>query len=269
MLRQSRIVRAVWIGVWVVVALEAPIRADLIVPVAGVQSLVDFNTFAGTGFSPNPQPGQLDSTAWRVSGFSDGTLGYGDTGVTGDFARGKSSGGVTSGGVYAFEVSPGDWALGVQATASEFNPGFLELRVQNATGGLSDGWTVQYDLYCRNDQGRSSAWDFSYSLDGASFVGMPELNYISPAAADSTAFVASSFSTTLPVSVADGGQLFLRWSSVDFGGSGSRDEFALDNVGITALPAAGPAAVPEPGTLVLTGVASALALAYRLAAAGA
>ena len=239
MFHQSGVVRAVWVGLWVVVALDAPIRADLIIPAAGVTSLVDFTSYAGTGFSPSPQTGQLDSATWRVGGFSDGTLGYGDTGVTGDFARGKSSGGVTSGGVFAFQVRPGDWALGVQATASEFNPGFLELRVRNATGAMSDSWTVQYDLYCRNDQGRSSAWDFSYSLDGSAFVDVPELRYLSPSAANSTSFAVNSFSNTLPVSVADGGNLYLRWSSADFGGSGSRDEFALDNVGISA-------AVPEP-----------------------
>ena len=123
---QSGIVRAVWVGLWVVVALEARIRADLIIPATGVTSLVDFTSYAGTGFSPSPQTGQLDSTTWRVGGFSDGTLGYGDTGVTGDFARGKSSGGVTSGGVFAFQVAAatGDWAsrrlrrISIQASSS-------------------------------------------------------------------------------------------------------------------------------------------------------
>ena len=137
----------------------------------------------------------------------------------------------------------GDWGLGVQATASEFNPGFLELRVRNATGAMSDSWTVQYDLYCRNDQGRSSAWDFSYSLDGSSFVEpCRSCDTLSPAAANSTSFEANSFSNDAA------GQrrrrrstLFLRWSSADFGGSGSRDEFALDNVGISAA-----VPVPEP-----------------------
>ena len=229
-----------------------PVRGDLIIPQVAKSVVVDFSSFAGEGLSPSPTAGQLDSTTWQVGGFTDGTLGYGGTGVTGDFARGTSSGGVTTGGLYAFQVASGDSALGVQATGTDFNPGFFELRIRNMTGSAIADWNVGFDLYCRNDQGRSTAWDFSYSTDGQSFADVPSVAFRSPTTADSTAFARTAFSTLIPASVADKDPFYLRWTSYDFAGSGSRDEFALDNVSITAAATA----TPEPGTLVLTGLAT-------------
>ena len=240
---------ACWAGLFAIVA-AGRVRGELIIPEVAQSVVVDFSSFAGDGLSPFPSPGQLDSATWRVGGFTDGTLDYGGTGVAGDFARGKSSGGVTAGGLYAFQVASADAALGVQATGTDFNPGFFELRIRNMTGAAIADWDVGFDLYCRNDQGRSTAWDFSYSTDGLTFTDLPSLAFRSPTTANSTVFERTSFSTVIPVSVADENQFYLRWTSADVGGSGSRDEFALDNVSITAT------ATPEPGTLVLTGLAA-------------
>jgi uncharacterized protein len=236
------------------------VRADLIIPELNKKVLVDFSSFTGAGLSPSPAAGQLDSTTWRVGGFTDGTLNYGDTGVTGDFARGKSSGGVTSGGLYAFEVAKDDWALGVQPTGTDFNPGLVEVRIRNSTGSAVSGWKVDYDAYYRNDQGRSSSWNFSYSTDGLSFTDVPEMDFASPAQADSTSFAKASRSATISSDVPNDGRLFFRWTSADVGGTGSRDELALDNLTLGGI---GTTATPEPSTLVLTGVATLAAWGYR------
>lgn len=238
-------------------------HADLMIPELGTPVLVDFSSFSGAGFSPSPSAGQLDSTTWRVGGFTDGTLNYGDTGVTGDFARGPSPGGVTSGGVYAFELAQDDRALGVQPTGTDFNPGFVELRIRNSTGSAVSGWEVSYDVYYRNDQGRSSSWNFAYSTDGLSFSGVPELDFASPAEADSTTFVKAPRSTTIYSDVPPDGHLFFRWTSADVGGTGSRDELALDNLAVGGL---GTAATPEPSSLVLVAAAalSAWGFGWRL-----
>ena len=84
----------------------------------------DFSGFDGSGFSPNPSMGQLHSDNWRVTGLDDGSMAFGDTHTSGDFARGASAGGVGTGGVYGFEVASGDEALGVQ-------PGGAILRPEN------------------------------------------------------------------------------------------------------------------------------------------
>ncbi len=47
----------------------------------------------------------------------------------------------------------------------------------------------------------------------------------------------------IAASLPHNGNLFLRWSGADIGGSGARDRFGLDNVDI--------ATVPEPSTLAL------------------
>jgi hypothetical protein len=222
--------------------------AELIIHSPGETVSEDFSSFRGEGFAPMPKAGQLDSTAWRVGGFSNGSLEYGETATSGDFARGVSSGGVASGGIYSFEVSSQDWSLGVQPTGSDFNPGWIEMRVWNQAGTTLSNPLLGYELYTNNDQNRSSLWDVAYSLDGASFVPLPALSFVSPAVRDSRRFVPGSGTATIPANIADGESFFVRWFSRDAAGSGSRDEFALDNVRVTA---SGPSAVPEPGTLTL------------------
>lgn len=206
--------------------------------------------FTGAGFQPSPAAGQLDSDAWSITGLSDGPLAFGGTGITGDYARGSSAGRVSTGGIYAFRVGGADdVALGFQATDSDMNPGAITLRVVNQTGGVLNDVAVAYDIYYLNDQGRASTLNFSYSLDDAVYTSLAALDFTSPAAADSGAvWTAEKRSTTLgALNLADGGSLYLRWSTAGAGGSGSRDELAIDNVVI---------AVPEPRNLAwITGIA--------------
>jgi hypothetical protein len=170
-------------------AMVAPAAvADLILSDVGVAVTEDFNSFGGTGFSPTPTAGQLDSNTWRATGFSEGGTTFGGTFTTGDFARGVSTGGVTTGGTYAFEVGTNDYALGVQQTADDFTPGRLTLRVLNDTGQAITGFNLQADAYFFNDQNRSSTWSIAFSTtdagDGSYTVLPPPL--LSPAAADAT-----------------------------------------------------------------------------------
>ncbi|MFV1967936.1 MAG: PEP-CTERM sorting domain-containing protein [Pirellulaceae bacterium] len=212
---------------------------------------VDFASFLGAGFSPAPATGQLNSRFWRVGGLSGGTLDYGDLATTGDFARGRSTGRITTGGIYAFEVSPGDFALGVQPGGSDFTPGFLELRVWNKTGATIPTWNVRYDLLFLNDQPRASSWNFSYSTDGLSFTSVPALDFNTPTIADSTSFVSASRMATVAATVPRDAYLYLRWDGDDFASTGRRDELALDNIYVAAMPRLSP--VPEPSSLAVMG----------------
>ena len=56
------------------------------------------------GFSSSPTAGQLDADAFAVTGLSDGDVNYGASQSTGDYARGSSTGGVSAGGLYAFDI---------------------------------------------------------------------------------------------------------------------------------------------------------------------
>lgn len=194
---------------------------------------VNNGVFKGDGFDSSPASGLLDSDAWEVTGMSDGSTTYGGTFTSGDFARGDAAGGVSSGGVYAFEVLSGDTALGIQPGGSDWTPGDLTLRVINNTGSDADTVKISYDLFINNDQGRGNYFNLSYAINSSSFIDVVALNDTSVEASQgSVMWVSSNKSATINVTVADGDTLLLRWTGDDVTGGGSRDEFAIDNIGV-------------------------------------
>lgn len=202
--------------------------------------------FTGAGFSPNPtNAGRLNSNAWAITGWSDGNLAFGGTQatVTTDFTRGSTAVAVTTGGVYAFTGAPQSAAnpcLMVQPVGGEFTPGTITLRLINNGTAPITSLAVSYNLFVRNDQDRSSSFNFSYSVDDAVYTQMSALDYISPAALDAAGWVlvggvAPSRSTNITgLNIAPGSSIYIRWSSADVGGTGSRDEFGLDDISLTA-----------------------------------
>jgi len=127
-----------------VIIFNSTIAAQLIISNGGADYNINFDAtlsgvnegqFNGTGFSPSPSGGQLNSNAWAVSGASDGTLIYGGTQTTGDFARGVSTGNVTDGGIYAFNVLPSNNTFGIQPSTNDFTSGTVTLRILNSTAG--------------------------------------------------------------------------------------------------------------------------------------
>lgn len=193
---------------------------------------VNNGTFAGSGFVGTPAAGQLDSDAWKFTGFSTGDTYFGGSFTTGDYAKGPSGGGIFSGGLYAFEVATGDTAMGIQPTGSDWTPGSAILMVINNTGSNVDSVFVAYDVIVNNDADRANTFDFSYSInDSTSFNAVTSMAYTSvDTSQGSVAWIATAMSGALNLSMADGDTLYLRWDGDDSSGSGSRDEFALDNI---------------------------------------
>ncbi len=225
---------------------DGPASPDDTPPGAQGQRLaIDFDTatpgyvakeFAGAGIVHNPPPGYLDADGWQILGFSDGDLLYGEEASEGDFARGTSPGSVGTGGLYAFEVEPGNVALGVQPTADDFSPGSISMRIPVTLDAVTE-LDLGYTLWVYNDQNRSSRWSVAYSADAASWTGIPELQIVTPQEAVSPA---SWESTRLTHSVdvsalglARGDTLHIRWSSEDYSGSGGRDEAAIDDIEVS------------------------------------
>lgn len=192
----------------------------------------DFSGFTGGGFASSPTATQLDSDNWKAAGLSDGDGSFGGTHTSGDFARGGSSGGETTGGAYGFDVGSGNRALGVQPTASDWTPGSFVLKFQNNSGGELTDVDVSYTVYVYNDQDMANSFNFSHSANDSDYSDVSGLDYTSAvAAAGSPSWESVSRSTTISgLSVSDEGYYYLRWSGDDAGGSGSRDEFALDDV---------------------------------------
>ncbi|MDJ0842948.1 ExeM/NucH family extracellular endonuclease [Crocosphaera sp.] len=207
----------------------------------------DFNSFTGSGFSPNPNSGQLDSDIWIVTGFSNGSLNFGDTVTSGDFARGSDDGGVSTGGVYGFNVSPENTILGIQPTGGDFTPGEIILKLQNDTGSTVNEIDINYDIWYRNDQNRANSLNFAYSYDGVNFVTVSSLDFTTPETADNNGWQSEVRSATLSgLNIADDQLFYLKWTGDDISGSGSRDEYGIDNIQVTQLTVAGVTPPPPP-----------------------
>lgn len=200
----------------------------------------DFSFFDGSGFDTGPSAGHLNSNTWRIGDLSGSSKG-GPFG--GDYhAQGSSTGGTALSGIYSFDVGSGNATLGIQPDGSDFNPGMITLRLQNNTGAIITALFVSYSVYIKNDEDRSNTFNFSYNddhLEVGSYTSAEALNITSTATRDAAGFILNERSTTITgLNVANGDFIYLQWTIADDGGSGARDEFALDNVfvGIPPLP---------------------------------
>lgn len=212
----------------------ATAHAQLMLNTPGVPVTIDFTGFAGAGFQPGGGAGTLDSDLWGVTGFSEGGVDFGATVNTGDFARGTTVGLVTSGGIYAVDIA-GNQGLMVQPTADDFTPGSFILKIENNTGIDITELSVAYTLYVLNDAGRSNSFNFSISYDNITYNPIPALDYTSPEAMDFTPYINDLSTSITGLSFTAGSVLYLQWTGDDVGGSGSRDEFALDDIVLTAI----------------------------------
>jgi hypothetical protein len=209
----------------------------------------DFASFAGLGFSPTPTAGQLNSNDWIVQGFSDGSLNFGETGTSGDFARGSATGSQVTGGVYAF-ITGGNTILGIQPSGADFTPGNIQLRLTNNTGQAIDSVAIAYDVFALNDEPRANSFNFAYATDPSNFITVSAADFTSQAAADNLGWSFTSRSLTISTSLAAGSSLILQWYGDDVSGIGARDQFGLDNVSVTFSSSGPPVTpVPEPGAL--------------------
>jgi len=138
---------------------------------------VNFSTFQGSGFTPTPAAGQLNSDDWAITGFSTGDLAFGGTATSGDYARGASAGGESLGGIYAFDVGgSSNNALGVQASSTDFTPGTITLRIRNVSGATLDQIHVAYEVHEYNDGDGSTSVTFSHSDDDLAYTAVPSLD---------------------------------------------------------------------------------------------
>lgn len=200
----------------------------------------NFDGFAGAGFAPVPGAGELDSDEYAITGFSDGSLAFGGTQTSGDFARGIAAGTVSQGGIYASSVGGDQPFLLIKPGGSDFTPGTLTVRYQNSTGAEITQIAVSYDIRFNNSQARGNDFNFSYSSDDATYTPVGALDFTSPAAADADGFVTTARSTTVTgLSIADGDFFYVRFTGDDNLGGGSRDEIGFDNLVLTATTAGG------------------------------
>jgi len=231
------------------------INAALVLDSLGAEIADEFDSFRGDGLAPNPTATQLDSDTYRVTGFSDGDSTFGGTFTTGDFARGTSTGAVSTGGAYGFDLGGGNFGVGVQPAGSDFNPGTFTVRISNQTGFGVPALRVSADGFFFNDADRSTLWTFAISADDTNYFDF--FTIASDLAADTNPDwdqVAIGGVIPFGVPIPNNTDLFVRVTGSDNGGSGARDQFALGRIAVTA--------VPEPHSLCLIAIGG-LAMCVR------
>ena len=229
---------------------DTPSAAGLAISNINTVTTIDFDNtvsdvnngqFEGLGFIMSPSLGQLNSGAWAIEGMSDGDLSFTGTQTAGDYARGTSSGNVSTGGIYAFEVSTGNHSLGFQPGGSDFAPGSATLRIENQTGVPINSLLVAYKVYVFNNEDRSSSVNFSHSADHSTYVDIAELNLITPEVSDASPTWKCYYRIAhiSGLGISNLSHYYVRWSSNDVGGVDSRDEFAIDDITFIANPISG------------------------------
>lgn len=202
--------------------------------VAGVNN----GPFQGNGISPEPVSGQLDSNGLSVNGLNDGAIPFSGTNSNAGFGRGVSNGGTTTAGIYAFNIAANNAALGIQPADGDFNPGTVALRFQNQTGAAITSLSIGYKVYVYNDQAASGSFNFSHSSDNISFTNIPQLNVVSPETADAAPGWKASYRvvTLTGLNISANSYYFLRWTGAVVSGVTDYDEFALDDIMLSANP---------------------------------
>lgn len=195
---------------------------------------VNVGVFAGDGFHHEPGIGQLDSDAWAIEGLSDGDLSFGNIEINGDFARGSSTGGETSGGIYSFEVALNNHALGFQAIGNDLTPGNITLKIRNSSGFTLERLKFAYTLWVLNDEDRGNTIEIKYSTDDINYSNIPGSDFASISLADfSPIWQSNSFEFNIEnLNILPDDFLYIKWSTDDATGIGSRDEFAIDDISL-------------------------------------
>lgn len=192
-----------------------------------LQITEDFSGFGAEGFVKMPSSTQLCSNAWDFQGFQD-TYVFGGENIENDYTLGATTGGESQGGIYSLNAG----ALWIQPTSNDFTPGSVEMILTNNTGNPITSLEIAYDIIYLNDQARSSSLAFDYSLDGATYTTVSQHTLTTPASSNGQFTTIQRFLTIENISIPDGANFFMRWTGNDVSGSGSRDEFGLDNISI-------------------------------------
>ena len=217
-------------------------------------------TSTGTAFTQNFDGLGSSATASLPTGFKvngNGASPSWTTGTTATTAAGWTSGSLaltssSSGGTYNFANGPGsstDRALGFLTSGSYVSPNSIILRITNNTGVTISNLNISFDY--EKYRAGTRAWnltffhgntvnptiaettgDQAYAVDGANAVVNPPTSI--------TKTIALS-----GLSIANGTDYYLKWTSTGLAGSSNSQGIAIDNFSITAFsPNPSPATLP-------------------------
>jgi plastocyanin len=193
-----------------------------------------FTGFNASGFSPTPIAGQLNSNSWSMTDWSTGILYFGGTRTTAstDYTRGLTSWGTpVTGGVYSITANNN---LMIQPTTSDMDNGTITYRIKNTTGSALNTFNVSYDIFYLNDQTRNTDITLAYATDTNSVWQVPTTKLSTGLLPTTSTLDSITKTVTLTgFSVPNNEYIYLRWIVRYNSGSGSSDEFAIDNICVT------------------------------------
>ncbi|MEI8046367.1 MAG: T9SS type A sorting domain-containing protein [Bacteroidota bacterium] len=220
---------------------------QLSIATSGTQYTVDFSTTtsgvnngsfaaAATFSGTTPSSGQLDSDAWAFvnDGASAPTTSVSTFATAGTGGLGTSTGAVSSGGWYAFNCGSGNPAFGFQPSGSFCTAGMITMKMTNNTGSSINSIDISYTAWYYNDQGVGTDLQFFYSSDNTTYTDAGITLTTPTTAAGSPTWTSTTKTKSITLlNIANGGSFYLRWYTLDNGGTGSRDELAIDDIKIT------------------------------------
>jgi predicted extracellular nuclease len=204
------------------------------------QNFDGLGTASGAVASPLP-------ANWKMAG--NGAAGdFASAGTTTTQARGTFGatilGGASAGGLYNF-------ANGVTASATDRAPGFLSsggftsphylfVQTQNNSGAFITSVNVAYTIEKYRSGSRAFTIDFWTSTDGTTWTQHAAGTDAFPADANNTTISNPPTNTTknftiTGLAIANGGNLFLRWSYTGTGGSTNGQGLGIDDVTLVAV----------------------------------
>jgi hypothetical protein len=228
----------------------SPIIIDFSTAVSGVCSTNVASTTLSAMMASTPAAGQLDADAWAFvkDGTTSGAAASFPGSLTADFTT-YTNAGISNTGWGISNISS-DRELAILPSGSNATPGSITLLITNNTGVTLNELVISYNVRAYNDQGRSNKVEFWYSATNAAS------SYTEDTAAEftSTVTLSSSFEsvsrtvTLTSLSIANNSSYYIRWFFDDVAGSGSRDEFHLDDISITGNVSSSPTVIAT-GTL--------------------
>jgi PEP-CTERM motif len=154
--------------------------------------------------------------------------------------------------------SSSDLALGLK----NFTDQTITLRLQNTTGVTLTSWTVGYVVEQYSKGASATAMKFSYSLNGSSYIttnltGAADViaNTTAPVDVNLTSVGATARTGTIVESIANNGEIYLRWTYDHI--SGTSVHLGIDDITVSAIPE------PSTYTAILGGLALACVATRR------
>ncbi len=202
--------------------------------IAGVNELNVASVINQQMMHSSPGSNMLDADAWAFAadGAVSGSAASFPGSLTANFDMTISSGNSTNG--WGMANISSDRELAIFPTGSYATPGSVTLKVINKTGYALNELVISYNIRSYNDQAMASKVEFWHSPSNTenSYAIVNSATFVSTPTANLTFESASPSVSISGLNVANNSSYYLRWFFDDFSGTGSRDEFYLDDISV-------------------------------------